>query len=279
MLLRKLYRYIKNGSPYTQDYLAYKKFLLENPYKYKTSYFNLTIDFELGWSRRRAGREVTNAEKSLERSRRSIALLPILLELSDKYRVPVTFAIVGQIGVDKVNGKDLIEAIKNTIAHHEIASHSFSHVDFSDEETTKEIAEYEITQSAKFLRQYDSQLRTFIFPNNHPAYLDLIKDAGFNAYRVRENQEVKKDTYGLYQFPLGIWLSPQAFVPKDLIKLINTGISRKQIVNFWCHLFEFDSASQFKSFFESIFAHIESCQKTGKIETLTVRDIIKEVHE
>jgi len=193
--------------------------------------------------------------------------------------VPVTFAIVGQIGVDKVNGKDLIEAIKNTIAHHEIASHSFSHVDFSDEETTKEIAEYEITQSAKFLRQYDSQLRTFIFPNNHPAYLDLIKDAGFNAYRVRENQEVKKDTYGLYQFPLGIWLSPQAFVPKDLIKLINTGISRKQIVNFWCHLFEFDSASQFKSFFESIFAHIESCQKTGKIETLTVRDIIKEVHE
>ena len=279
MLLKKLYRYIKNGSFHTKDYLAYKKFLLENPHQYKQSYFNLTIDFELGWSRRRAGREVTNAGKSFERSRRSRSMLPILLKLSDKYRIPVIFAIVGQIGVDESNGKDLIEAIKNTTTHHEIASHSFSHVDLSDEETTQKIAEYEITQSAQVLRQYDSQLSTFIFPNNHPAYLDLVRENGFNVYRTRVNEAIKKDAHGLSQFPLGMWLSPQASSPKDLIKLIDVGIAKNQLVNFWCHLFEFDSTLQFRSFFEPIFAHIESCRKTGKIDALTVREIIKKTDE
>ena len=279
MLLRKIYRYIKNGSFQTRDYLSYKKFLEENLKAYKRSYFNLTIDFELGWSRTRRGKNVTSTKKSLERSRRSKITLPVLLELSDQYKIPVTFAIVGHIAVNDYYGRDLVESIKNTTTRHEIASHSFSHIDFSDYEATKEIVESEIVESDKILRKYDPALSTFIFPNNHPAYLDLIKNAGFNTYRIRTNQKIKKDNYGLYQFPLGLWLSPQAVVSKDLINLISIAVSRRQLINFWCHLFEFDSPEECRSFFKPLFAYIESCQKIGEIKALTMRDIITDIHE
>ena len=290
----------------------YQKFLTENSDKYKKSYFNLTIDFELAWSRARRGNGMISNEESLERSRRARMILPVLLELSEKYQVPITFAVVAHLalndcsghdkppqfnpfwvrddwyGIDPLSslssnkdyyGADLIKMIKDSNISHEIVSHSFYHVDLGDSETTKEIAEFEIRQSAKILKEHNTELSTFIFPNNHPAYLDIIKDCGFSNYRVRENKAIKRDTLGLFQFPLGMWLSPKSFSQKDLIKLINIGISRNQLINFWCHLFEFDSVSQFRSYFQPVFAHIESCQKTGKIETLTVRDIIKEVHE
>ena len=310
LFLRKIYRYLKTGTSQTRDYSTYQKYLTDNPLEYRHSYFNLTIDFELAWSRARRGNSVTSKEESLRRSRLARVVLPTLLELSEKYKLPITFAVVAHVALKdcsrhdrpptfspfwakdnwydldphsnlEVNkdyyGADLIAMITSSTVSHEVASHGFSHVDLGDSETIKEVAEFEIRQSAKILRRDDPDLSTFVFPNNHPAYLDIVKDCGFNTYRIRQNQEVKKDNAGLFQFPLGLWISPQAFSSNDLVKLIDEGSSRKQLINFWCHLFEFESAVKFRHFFEPVFAHIESCQKEGIIEALTVRDIIKRI--
>src|SRR3989344_1131448 len=310
--LRKIYRFLRSGSSNSRDYLSYQKFLAESAHHYQKSYFNLTIDFELGWSRARRGDGAISLEESMARSRRTLAMLPALLELSEQYKLPITFAIVAHLALDDCSehdkppqfqpfwikddwysidplsnqslnkdyyATDLIKMIKNSSVSHEIASHSFSHVDLGDSETTREAAQFEIRESHKILERVNPELSTFVFPNNHPAYLPFLKDSGFKVYRGRTNQSIKKDDIGLTQFPLGLWLSPQALSQKDLIELIDIGISRNQLVNFWCHLFEFDSVSQFKSFLEPVFAHIESSQKMGKMKALAMREIIKEVNE
>lgn len=312
LLLRKIYRFLKSGSSQTKDYLAYRQFLLENPQQHKGSCFNLTIDFELAFSVARRSSSAISREESLRRSRLARTMLPVLLELSERYRIPITFAIVAHTVLSDCTshnkpplfspvwiegdwydldphtslqanqdyyGADLIERIKHTTVSHEVASHSFSHVDLGDSETTREVAVFEIRESFEILKKINPELSTFIFPNNNVAHLDLLKETGFTTYRVKQNQEIKKDHLGLSQFPLGLWLSPQAYSSQDLVKLIEGAVGRKQLVNFWCHLFEFDSPDECRLFFEPIFAYIKSCKRKGIIEALTIKDIISQSHE
>lgn len=312
LTLRKAFRFLKSRSTQTRDYSKYLKFLQENQFEYKKSFFNLTIDFELGWSRARRGNGVMSKDESLERSRRARMMLPALLSLSEKYQIPITFATVGHLALDNCSGHisppafsprwitgdwydldpysdlekdkdyygtDLLKRIVKSSVKHEIASHSFSHVDIADSETTREVAEFEIRESFNVLKRIDQNITTFVFPNNKVAHTRNLKEAGFSIYRNNENRKIDKDALGLYQFPLGLWLSPKAFSPKDLIKLIDVATDRKQLVNFWCHLHEFDSIKQFINFFEPIFAHLELYRKTDIIDALTMRSIIENLNE
>lgn len=310
LMVRKVYRFLKTGSTQTKDYSSYLKFLKESQFEYKKSFFNLTIDFELGWSRARRGDGVTTREESLKRSRRARMMLPQLLALSEKFKIPITFAVVGHLALDDCSGhrsppnfhprwvtgdwydldphsslekdKDyygmnLLERIKESPVRHEIASHSFSHVDIADSETTKDVAEFEIKESFNVLKKIDQNITTFIFPNNKVAHASILKETGFSIYRNDKNDKISKDSLGLFQFPLGLWLSPKAFSAKDLIKMIHVAIDRKQLVNFWCHLHEFDSFKQLNNFFKPIFAHIELYGNTGIIEALTMRDVVRHI--
>lgn len=312
LVLRKIYRFIKTRSFQTKDYNSYKKFLLENQNKYNKNYFNLTIDFELGWSRARRGKSVTTKEESLERSRLARRMLPVLLELSEKYKIPITFATVAHVALDNCSeheitpkfapfwlqedwyktdpksnlsqnkdfyGKDLIQKIIKSPVSHEIASHGFSHIDLGDSETTKEVAEFEISESTKILKKVYPELCTFVFPNNYVSFLETVKNNGYGIYRVKENISIKKDKNGLFMFPLGLWVSPDAFSSKDIISLINISIARGQLVNIWLHLYEFKSEQQFRSFFETVFSHLEICKENGIIEVQTIKDIIKSLNE
>lgn len=312
LMMRKAYRFLKTGSPQVEDYSKYLKFLTESQFEYKKSFFNLTIDFELAWSRARRGDGVMDKKESLERSRRTRLLLPTLLSLSEKYKIPITFATVAhlalrdcsghkvppdfhprwinddwyaidphsRLALDKdYYGMDLLEEILRSSVGHEIASHSFSHVDIADSETTREVAVFEVKESFDLLKKINTNLTTFVFPNNKVAYTELLKEVGFTIYRSNSNDKIRRDNLGLFQFPLGLWLSPKAFYPKDLIKLIDISAKRKQLINFWCHLFEFDSGKQFIDFFEPIFAYIELSRKNGIIEALTMRDIVKTLNE
>lgn len=312
LMMRKAYRFLKTGSPQVEDYSKYLKFLTESQFEYKKSFFNLTIDFELAWSRARRGDGVIDKKESLERSRRTRLLLPTLLSLSEKYKIPITFATVAhlalrdcsghkvppdfhprwinddwyaidphsRLALDKdYYGTDLLEEILRSSVRHEIASHSFSHVDIADSETTREVAVFEVKESFDLLKKINTNLTTFVFPNNKVAHTELLKEAGFTIYRSHSNDKIRRDNLGLFQFPLGLWLSPKAFYPKDLIKLIDISAKRKQLINFWCHLFEFDSGKQLMDFFEPIFAYIELSRKNGIIEAFTMRDIVKTLNE
>lgn len=312
LIARKIFRFVKAGSSQTKDYSGYLEFLKRSQFEYKKSFFNLTVDFELAWSRARRGAGITSKEESLERSRRARILLPTLLSLSEKYKIPITFATVGHLATESCSehrhppsfrpswvsedwydvdpksnlgsnndyyAMDLLKMISNSSISHEIASHSFSHVDIADDETTKEIAEFEITESFNLLKKIDQDLTTFVFPNNKRAYTEILKEIGFTIYRSKNNHKIMQDSSGLIQFPLGLWLSPKAFSDKDIIELIDIGIKRKQLVNLWCHLYEFSSPKQFLGFFEPIFKHIELCLKTGIIDALTMREIVKNLNE
>lgn len=308
LILRKISRIFKSGSVYAPDYQVYKSYLQNTSDNASVSCFNLTVDFELAWSRARRGDECLSQEESLKRSRRAREVFPALIFLSEKYNIPITFAVVGHValgscaghrlpppfrpcwirgdwyGIDPHTdtrthpdyyGADLIAKIKNSRINHEIASHSFSHVDLADSETTPEVAKFEIEESYSLLKRIEPDLTTYIFAKNRPAFLGLIKNIGFTICRDGNTHPIRKNTAGLIEFPLGLWLSPKAHGPKDLVRLLVIAVQRRRLINFWFHLYEFASADELLRYLEPVFSRIANLQNAGTIKALTMRDIVK----
>jgi peptidoglycan/xylan/chitin deacetylase (PgdA/CDA1 family) len=135
-----------------------------------------------------------------------------VLDLLDEDGIPATWAVVGRlfseasvdadfdhpaggewVGRSKRDalpdagweGRDLIDAVHDSDVGHEIGSHSYSHVEFGDPDTSREIAEAELQRSVVAAERYGIDLESFVFPRNEIGHRDLLADHGFTAYRGR----------------------------------------------------------------------------------------------
>jgi peptidoglycan/xylan/chitin deacetylase (PgdA/CDA1 family) len=272
--------------------------------------FNLTIDLELAWSRARRGDGATSLAESLRRAGLARKRVPELLQLSGDFSIPLTFAIVGHVAVADCQahsklpaftphwlgedwfaidprselrqnpdyfGYDLVQQIVQDSVGHEIASHGFSHVDLADDATTEETAGFEINESFRILSGLGKKPVTFVFPQNRPAFLHLLKECGFQIYRHSENSAIERDQLGLWRFPLGMWVSPRGVSPDEIVRSLQIAMDRKLLVNFWCHLYEFENRQQLIDFFMPIFACIRENQEKGFIEARTMRSVVDTV--
>jgi peptidoglycan/xylan/chitin deacetylase (PgdA/CDA1 family) len=144
-----------------------------------------------------------------------------LLELFRKYEVRVTWATVGHLFLDRCEmqngvkhadmprpkhswfardwyaydpcsdfrteplwyGRDMIEKILAAEPRHDVGSHSFSHVIFSDAGCTAEVAEGEIRKCVELARSFDLKMKSFVFPRNQAGHLDILRKYGFSVTR------------------------------------------------------------------------------------------------
>jgi len=142
------------------------------------------------------------------------ACIHFLLDLFEKYKVSVTWAVVGHLFLDyllehKVQGfnmhynnclssnnlvirllkkdpllfygKDIVDEIMSSHISHEIGYHSFSHPVFTS--ITREAAEMEIKMGVELAKKFGLTLNSFVFPKNEIAHVDLLKKYGFKIYR------------------------------------------------------------------------------------------------
>ena len=185
--------------------------------------FMVSIDLELAWGfnyELLLGSKT--AEKYLkiirERSRRNVKRL---LNLAEEFKIPFTWGIVGHLflmscdrgssGIPhpdmprpdlNVNkdwyandpctsldadpiwyGADIIRQILESRVEHEIACHSFSHIDFS--KCSREVALAEVRKCKEVMRDFGVEPKSFIFPKNLINHLDLLKYEGFKTFRFK----------------------------------------------------------------------------------------------
>jgi len=67
---------------------------------------------------------------------------------------------------------------------HEIACHTFSHVDFASPACTPNVARFEIEEWLKASGNMGISSRSFVFPRNNTGYLELLPEYGFDRYAV-----------------------------------------------------------------------------------------------
>lgn len=304
--LRRLPRVVLTGSPATRDLTRYLDYLRTTP-PHEAAFFNLTVDFELGWSVARRAGHATSLRKSLWRSRRARQNFPALLELSEEFALPLTIACVAHLALSDCShnpppsfrpswtrddwyaldpgldlerarhyyGFDLVALAQKSKVAHEIASHGFSHVDLGDVETTAEVARFEIDESFRILKSIEPELSTFVFPKNHSSYMELLLGAGYAIYRGDVNAPIARDGVGLWKFPLGLWFSPIAASPRQYVRAVQEGIRHKQVVNFYCHLYEFGSPRELERFARPVFRSVAESRDAGELTPATMRTIVR----
>ncbi|MCL7416714.1 MAG: polysaccharide deacetylase family protein [Halalkalicoccus sp.] len=140
-----------------------------------------------------------------------------LLSLLEEFSIPATWAIVGHLFLEECDGlhtghpgspawfardpggtagehdewfgPDLVRAVRDSPVGHEIACHSFSHVQFGDPETTRELAAAEVEASIEAADGTGIELHSFVFPRNKVGHRDVLAAYGIRSYRgVRPRQ-------------------------------------------------------------------------------------------
>lgn len=202
----------------------YRKFI---PKHYKAVVI-ISADFELAWASRYTKNSANPYQKAIENARCARKNIPIILDLCDKYNIPITWATVGHLfleecrrenGIPHPNIKrlpffeneywkfdrgdwfqndpctnwkdapewyapDLIKDILNRKIGHEIACHTFSHIDCRDGVCSSEVFKDEITECQKNAQKYGIKLESFVHPGHTIGNLNTLKKLGFTSFRT-----------------------------------------------------------------------------------------------
>ena len=296
-LLKSLYDHSSSRTQYHLDRLRYASGLLPRvghpvtPIRYpqgRRAAIIFSADFELAWawrfSKRGGSDPLAYALGRAEQARRNF---PELLALFDRYDVPVTWATVGHLFLERcerINGRahpdlprppyfenefwrytrgdwfdadpccraadapawyapDLIQAILNARVKHEIACHSFSHIDFSDGICPPQVVESKLQKCQEVAQVWGLELKSFVFPGNLPGNFVSLKRHGFTAYRWHNRYELdvpRQDDLGLWQVPGGLcWEKPEGW-PVDtwigaLRRCVDRALETGTVLHFWFH--------------------------------------------
>lgn len=167
------------------------------------------------------------AEKRAEIEIRNI---PLILELADSFQIPLTFATVGHLALEKCESKDnqyhpdvlqiqpfddnywryvdgwynydtcenpetsrfykcptLIKQILSSDVKHELACHTFSHINCNEKVCEPEVFKSEIRKHKEIFAKLGIEVKSFVFPGNVLGHINLLKESGFTSYRDGNN--------------------------------------------------------------------------------------------
>ncbi|HOM41746.1 MAG TPA: polysaccharide deacetylase family protein [Bacteroidales bacterium] len=82
---------------------------------------------------------------------------------------------------------DLIKLILNSEVKHEIACHTFSHIDCRDEVCTPELMRAELIECKRLAENWGLELRSFVHPGHTIGNLDVLSEEGFTNFRTNYN--------------------------------------------------------------------------------------------
>lgn len=165
----------------------------------------ISIDAELGWGFHDLD------DPPMARVEAGRSGWSTLLGILDEHEIPTTWAVVGHLMLDACDGvhadhasipgwfdhergewrdrrdlrfgRDLIADLLDSPTGHEIACHTFSHVQFDDPRVTREIANVEIEAAIHAADALGIEYDSFIFPRNAVGHRDLLAAHDFTCYR------------------------------------------------------------------------------------------------
>ena len=166
----------------------------------------ISADFELSWAFRHHPQEVAR-----EQGRRERDNIPVLLEIFERCAVPITWATVGHLFLERCSrsshglahpdmprpphnafwagdwymhdpctnsgddplwyAPDLIEQILRSRVPHEIGTHSFSHIDFSPACSNSILVRRELEESAIAMRRFGVTPKSLVYPFNRMGHM------------------------------------------------------------------------------------------------------------
>jgi hypothetical protein len=155
----------------------------------------------------------------------------MVLELAERYGVPMTWAVCGRTAEED---RQSYESILGSAVGHEIGVHTYSHADASIVSGSELGAEIERCVGVLAL---PNRPKTFIFPWNRVAHLEVVRKSGFIAYRDKQRViGFPRRVEGVWNIPPVWYLDSKAMGATGLIKrVIDLSISSRCVFHVWFH--------------------------------------------
>ena len=239
----------------------------------------ISADFELGWAWRYS-KTNPNPEKMAALARKNF---PEIIRLLSEYNIPITFATVGHLFLESCKkndhdwmaripyfndhwqftkgdwydcdphthweesknwyAPDLIKMIQTAKVEHELATHTFTHIDFSDKNCPPKVAEDEMKACIDAMQPYGVRPESIIFPGGTYGNTKVLKKLNFKIYRKNTLVDLAYPYYdelGLIVTPTSVGFMKQhewseAYYIKRFKKYINKAIKTGTVAHLWFH--------------------------------------------
>ena len=274
----------------------------------------ISADFEIAWAFR--GR---SEEERLTRGVRCRRNVPKILRMLKETQIPITWATVGHLFLESCQrgsggcahpemprppknlrwegdwyrhdpcsdwksqphwyAPDLISQILSNDVPHEIGSHSFSHIDFSESTSTKELVDHELRACIRVMSPHKLQLRSLVYPFNNMGhhYLDLIGELGLTAVRHRDPRVrlsypvgTPSGVYQLYESMNLRRAKYYNYIEKAGL-LLEKAIQRNAAYHIWFH--PSDPTEIFEEEFYGILNLMAELRAQGRLWVVTMGDL------
>jgi peptidoglycan/xylan/chitin deacetylase (PgdA/CDA1 family) len=129
--------------------------------------------------------------------RRSRTNILKILKISEELNIPITFGFVGRLLLDDsqshnsiLQAIDVFHQVLGSRVEHEIACHSFSHIDFS--RCSRWEAQQDIRMCKKIMKDFGVDPVSFLYPRNRIGHLDILENEGFKTFRYKIRHKYAK---------------------------------------------------------------------------------------
>jgi hypothetical protein len=174
---------------------------------------------------------------------------------------------------------DLVRQIAAAVPAHEIGSHTFSHIDFSSETSTRELVTREMQASQTAMRPFGLEIKSLVYPFNNMGhgYLDILADHGVIAVRHRDSRVrlsyPEPTPFGVYKIYESMNLrSPGRYRYADKAEIfLDEACERIAAYHLWFH--PSDPREVFQREFRDILAILHRRRGRGELWVTTMRGL------
>lgn len=199
--------------------------------------------------------------------------IPILAGKLDEFEVPATFAIRGQ--VTEVDDTFLSVLLRSKVEH-DIGAHGYYHRNFTD--LSRGEAEKELEMISNGMKKFGILPKSFVFPKNRIAHLNLLPKYGYKCYRgygtlLHDYMNIEKQGR-LYNVHPSLYINEGTshFLVE---KILNIAIRKKLPFHMWFHLWNFGKEKEsiiknVDKILVPILAYAKKKEKKGLLTTETM---------
>jgi len=208
--------------------------------------------------------------------------LPLFVETFSDFEIPVTFAIRGQL--TEVDDSVLGFLLKSSVKH-DIGAHGYYHREFTS--LSRNEAENELNMISTGMKKFGIVPRSFVFPKNSVAHLDLLERYGYKCYRgygdfMNDCMYIERKEQ-LYNIHPSLYLD-EGTSSVFLKKILDISISRKLPFHVWFHLWNFGETKEamqkfVKKVFFPFFSYAKRKERSGAVSFETMVSVAEKVEK
>jgi hypothetical protein len=192
-----------------------------------------------------------------------------LIELGEKYGIPMTWAICGMTADQD---PDTYELIRTSNVGHEIAVHTYSHIAVPEHDEATIRADIE--RCINVLR-IPTRPKTFIFPWNKEGRHNLIRELGFVAFRGKSRAiGVPRKEYGMFNISPVVYMGAGSYRGSKVInKLMEICVKNRSVFHLWFHPWDLvrPTVEEFSSStLEPVLSHMAELRDSGLLSIMTM---------